>query len=61
MSPVESPHTMRFYVDSLIEAQEQKTEYIYGGSHIPVRMLNRIKTCECCQHEPTAGECIGLR
>ncbi|KAK5137163.1 hypothetical protein LTR08_000668 [Meristemomyces frigidus] len=32
---VESPHTMRFYVDSLIEAQAQKTEYIYNGSYVP--------------------------
>jgi len=32
---VESPHTMRFYVDSWDEAQAQKTEYIYNGSYVP--------------------------
>ncbi|TKA70662.1 hypothetical protein B0A55_08759 [Friedmanniomyces simplex] len=31
---VESPHSMRFYVDSLDEAQEQKTRYVYNGSYI---------------------------
>ncbi|KAK4889069.1 hypothetical protein LTR27_012107 [Elasticomyces elasticus] len=31
---VESPHSMRFYVDSLAEAQEQKTRYVYNGSSI---------------------------
>ncbi|KAK4955248.1 hypothetical protein LTR10_007443 [Elasticomyces elasticus] len=31
---VESPHTMRFYVDSLAEAKEQKTRYVYNGSSI---------------------------
>ena len=31
---VESPHSMRFYVDSLDEAQEQKTKYVYNGSYI---------------------------
>jgi len=32
---VESPHTMRFYVDSLDEAQAQRTEYVYSGNYIP--------------------------
>ncbi|KXL45806.1 hypothetical protein M433DRAFT_154159 [Acidomyces richmondensis BFW] len=32
---VESPHSMRFYVDSIDEAQSQKTEYVYNGSYIP--------------------------
>ncbi|KAK4548868.1 hypothetical protein LTR36_008641 [Oleoguttula mirabilis] len=32
---VESPHTMRFYVDSSAEAQAQKTEYVYNGSYVP--------------------------
>lgn len=31
---VESPHTMCFYVDSLAEAEEQQTEYVYNGSYI---------------------------
>ncbi|KAL2358395.1 hypothetical protein BJ546DRAFT_1023079 [Cryomyces antarcticus] len=31
---VESPHTMCFYVNSLDEAQQQKTEYVYNGSYI---------------------------
>ncbi|KAK5766401.1 hypothetical protein LTS12_003318 [Elasticomyces elasticus] len=31
---VTSPHSMRFYVDSLAEAQEQKTRYVYNGSSI---------------------------
>lgn len=32
---VESPHTYAFYVDSLKEVDEQQTEYVYNGSHIP--------------------------
>lgn len=32
---VESPHTMRFYVDSFDDAETQKTEYIYNGSYVP--------------------------
>lgn len=32
---VESPHTMSFYVDSLEQAREQQTEYVYNGSYIP--------------------------
>jgi alkylated DNA repair dioxygenase AlkB len=32
---VESPHTMRFYVDSWSELQSQKTEYVYNGSYVP--------------------------
>lgn len=31
---VESPHTMRFYVDSYDEAAVQQTEYIYNGSRV---------------------------
>lgn len=31
---VESPHTMCFYVDSLENAKEQQTEYVYNGSYI---------------------------
>ncbi|KAK5114185.1 hypothetical protein LTR62_002755 [Meristemomyces frigidus] len=31
---VESPHTMRFYVDSLHEAEERQTQYVYNGSYI---------------------------
>jgi len=32
---VQSPHTMSFYVDSLAEAQAQKTDYVYNGNLIP--------------------------
>lgn len=32
---VESPHSMRFYVDSTDEAQTHKTEYVYNGSYVP--------------------------
>jgi hypothetical protein len=32
-----SPHTFAFYVNSLAEAEEQKTEYIYDGRHVEVR------------------------
>ncbi|TKA30441.1 hypothetical protein B0A50_02668 [Salinomyces thailandicus] len=32
---VESPHTMRFYVDSQDEAEAQRTEYVYNGSYVP--------------------------
>ena len=31
---VSSPHTICFYVDSWDEAERQKTEYIYNGSHV---------------------------
>ena len=31
---VTSPHSMSFYVDSLEEAKEQQTEYVYNGSYI---------------------------
>ncbi|KAF2147548.1 uncharacterized protein K452DRAFT_314673 [Aplosporella prunicola CBS 121167] len=31
---VQSPHTMCFYVDSWDEAEQQKTEYVYNGSHV---------------------------
>ena len=33
---VTSPHTFCFYVNSLAEAEEQKTEYIYDGRKIEV-------------------------
>jgi hypothetical protein len=33
---VESPHTFAFYVNSLAEAEEQKTEYIYDGRQVEV-------------------------
>lgn len=33
---VTSPHTFCFYVNSLAEAEEQKTEYIYDGRKIKV-------------------------
>ena len=32
---VESPHTMRFYVDSSDEAEAQRNEYVYNGSYVP--------------------------
>jgi hypothetical protein len=32
-----SPHTYSFYVNSLEEAERQKTEYIYNGGQIEVR------------------------
>jgi hypothetical protein len=34
---VTSPHTFCFYVNSLAEAEEQKTEYIYDGRKVEVR------------------------
>lgn len=33
---VESPHTFAFYVNSLAEAEEQKTEYLYDGRKVNV-------------------------
>lgn len=33
-----SPHTFSFYVNSLAEAEEQKTEYIYDGRQVEVRI-----------------------
>lgn len=35
---VTSPHTFAFYVNSLAEAEEQKTEYIYDGRKVEVRL-----------------------
>jgi hypothetical protein len=35
-----SPHTFCFYVNSLAEAEEQKTEYIYDGRKVEVSMLS---------------------
>lgn len=32
---VESPHTMRFYVDSFDEVADQKARYVYNGSYVP--------------------------
>lgn len=36
---VKSPHTFCFYVNSLAEAEEQKTEYIYDGRRVEVSLL----------------------
>jgi hypothetical protein len=36
---VQSPHTACFYVHSLEEQQRQKTEYIYNGGVVDVRLL----------------------
>lgn len=35
---VTSPHTFCFYVNSLAEAEDQKTEYIYDGRKVEVRL-----------------------
>jgi hypothetical protein len=35
-----SPHTFCFYVNSLAEAEEQKTEYIYDGRQVEVSSCN---------------------
>lgn len=42
---VQSPHTACFYVDSLEEVARQKTEYLYNGSFLPVRLL--LQSCPC--------------
>lgn len=34
-----SPHTFAFYVNSLAEAEEQKTEYIYDGRKVDVSQI----------------------
>jgi hypothetical protein len=34
-----SPHTFCFYVNSLAEAEEQKTEYIYDGRQVEVSLV----------------------
>jgi hypothetical protein len=36
-----SPHTFSFYVNSIAEAEAQKTEYIYDGRKVEVRHLPR--------------------
>lgn len=41
---VTSPHTFCFYVNSLAEAEEQKTQYIYDGRRIEVRPPPLINT-----------------
>lgn len=35
---VQSPHSACFYVDSLEERERQKTEYLYNGSYLNVRL-----------------------
>ena len=42
---VQSPHTASFYVDSLEERTMQKTEYVYNGSFLDVRLSLEIITC----------------
>lgn len=42
---VTSPHTFCFYVNSLAEAEEQKTEYIYDGRRIEV--CQEVCLCLC--------------
>jgi hypothetical protein len=37
-----SPHTYSFYVNSLEEAEKQKTEYIYNGGELEVRKPRRV-------------------
>jgi hypothetical protein len=37
-----SPHTFCFYVNSLAEAEEQKTEYIYDGRKVEVSLKSNI-------------------
>jgi hypothetical protein len=41
-----SPHTFCFYVNSLADAEEQKTEYIYDGRKVEVSLLS----CGDCDH-----------
>lgn len=44
---VQSPHTACFYVDSLEEVAHQKTEYLYNGSFLTVRLLSAILPMHC--------------
>lgn len=37
-----SPHTFCFYVNSIVEAEEQKTEYIYDGRKVEVSSDNHL-------------------
>lgn len=39
---VQSPHSACFYVDSLEEKNRQKTEYLYNGSFLTVRLCSRL-------------------
>lgn len=47
---VQSPHTACFYVDSLEEVARQKTEYLYNGSFLPVRLLSAILPMHCVSY-----------
>lgn len=47
---VQSPHTACFYVDSLEEVARQKTEYLYNGSFLPVRLLSAILPMHCISY-----------
>lgn len=38
-----SPHTFCFYVNSIAEAEEQKTEYIYDGRKVDVSSLRNVR------------------
>lgn len=44
---VQSHHTACFYVESLEEVARQKTEYLYNGSFLPVRLLSAILPMHC--------------
>lgn len=45
---VTSPHTYSFYVNSLADAEEQKTQYLYDGRPIEVRIrLTSAEVIEC--------------
>lgn len=61
---VESPHTFCFYVNSLAEAEAQKTEYIYDGRQVEVRgsvtsVYGRSLTFSGCSTE-RAGDAQGM-
>lgn len=47
---VQSPHTACFYVDSLEEVVRQKTEYLYNGSFLSVRLLSAILPMHCVSY-----------
>lgn len=59
---VQSPHTSCFYVNSLAEAEEQKTEYIYDGRKIDDVRQSTPEMLRACQQVEEAVNCeIGRR
>lgn len=55
-----SPHTYSFYVNSLAEAEEQKSEYIYAGGRVEVGVCykpHKVETDSCRTFDRALQRC----